>query len=188
MERGREDFDLIEGALSGDEGAITAIVKKYQKMVFHISFAVLRDYHLAEDGAQETFMKAFAGLASLKKRSKFSFWLYRLAYNNAVNRFRLTKRGRMYIKDKDNGSALEELAVSKDSGGAQAAEARSTADVVNETISKLPEMYRLPVMLFYKQELSVREISKVLGLPVGTVKVRLLRARNILKEKLRRFL
>ena len=94
----------------------------------------------------------------------------------------------MYIKDKDNGSALEELAVSKDSGGAQAAEARNTADVVNETVSKLPEMYRLPVMLFYKEELSVREISKVLGLPVGTVKVRLLRARNILKEKLRRFL
>jgi RNA polymerase sigma-70 factor (ECF subfamily) len=188
METGRDDFDLVERALSGDEGAVSAMVARYQNMVFHISLAVLGDYHLAEDSTQEAFIKAFAGLRSLKKKSRFSRWLYRLAYNNAVNKLRSTRREPAHMDGTANGLPLEQRAAAPGPDPSEAAETKSRKEVIDETIAGLPEMYRLSVMLFYREGLSVKEIAEVLGVPVGTVKIRLLRARNILKERLRRFL
>ena len=141
----------------------------------------------AEDLTQETFIKAFNALSSFNSEYAFSTWLYKIAVNNSIDHFRKkrlktcsldspieAKDGPLRREFPDTGSGPESGLISKEQ-----------SSQIQNAIDALPDKYRLAIILRHSQDKSYEEISQVLNIPLGTVKVRIFRAREMLKKKLR---
>jgi RNA polymerase sigma factor (sigma-70 family) len=181
------DRTLIDGALGGDQGAYKGLMERHRQAIFHIILKIVRDKEAADDLVQETFMKAFSSLATYRSEFKFSTWLYRIAANTAIDHLR-KQRMKMLSLDSPpqtlEGSA--EIEVPDNSYNPEKDLIRREQRFsINEAIDALPEKYRIVIIYRHKDDKSYEEIAEALSLPVGTVKARIFRARELLKKRLR---
>ena len=162
----------VARTLRGDPNGFTSLVERYERPIYHLVYRMLRNADEAADVAQESFFKAYRALASFKPEAKFSTWLYAIAYHAAIDRINKRKRlSQDELPDRADPSA----------GPEQQAILSDQASRLRRAIDELPEKYRTVITLFHLQGKHYEEIAEVLGLPMGTVKTHLFRA----KEQLR---
>jgi RNA polymerase sigma-70 factor (ECF subfamily) len=174
------DRELIDRVLAGDTRAYQGLVERYQHMVFTLAVRLLRNRELAEETAQDVFVKAYLGLKGFRGGSKFSTWLYKIAYYRILDVAEAEGR-----KPGLRSDLLPEkiTARSLDDTWSQLMEKERRA-VLDEALGRLDPADRALLSLFYLQEQSLQEVSEITGLNPGTVKVRLFRARERLRESL----
>jgi RNA polymerase sigma-70 factor, ECF subfamily len=170
-----DDGDLVALTLQGHSEAFATLVERYDRAVYHLAYRTLHDVEEARDATQEAFFKAFRSLRTFKQGSKFSTWIFAITYHACCDRL---NRRRHYASDE-----LPERADTAP-GPEQRVIALDEASRLRAAIDALPEKYRTVVTLFHLQGRQYEEIASVLGLPMGTVKTHLFRA----KEQLRRLL
>lgn len=177
----------IKQVLKGDQDAFGEIVELYKDKVFQICFRMLGNRHEAEDMAQEAFVRAYVNIKSFNINMKFSTWLYRIATNLCIDRIR-KKKPDFYLDAKVAGSEGLDMysQIAADTAlPEEEVESLELQETIQAEILKLPEKYRTPIVLKYIEELSLKEISEILDLPVGTVKTRIHRGREALRNQLR---
>ena len=178
-----EDAQLVNRFLSGDEGAFTALVKKHQKSIHALTWRKVGDFHIAEELTQDTFLKAYQKLGTLKNPNQFAGWLYVIADRLCIAWHRKQKPP-MESLETTTGEEIEESSYRhyEDEQRKEAATEHRQGHV-RSLLEKLPESERTVVTLHYLGEMTTKEISKFLGVSVNTIKSRLQRARNRLKEQ-----
>ena len=179
------DKELIARVLAGDEASYGTLVTRYRDYVYTIAVRIVGSEEDAEDVAQEAFVRAYRALPRFRGDSKFSSWLYRIATNRALTH--LKRRGRRAdTVDIESGSHVE-AAVVDDGRGEEASPELHVRDeefrrAVRAAVLELPEQYRVVVTLFYLEERSYKEVVATLGIPMGTLKTHLHRARALLRD------
>lgn len=180
----RDDSFYIGQVVGGDQNAYAALVDKHKEMVFTIAVKILRHREVAEEVAQDVFLKAFKALSSFKGDAKFSTWLYRIAYNTAISQSRRKKPVFSAIDDEmiDNYTT--------DAIGRSANELSREDQIaaVNKVMEKLPEEENLLLTLFYKNEKTIEDIAEITGYSQSNVKVKLYRIRKRMYDDLKRYL
>lgn len=173
---GDEDLEDIERVLAGDAGAFEGIVRRWQGPLVNLAYRFCHDRGRAEDLAQEAFLRAYRALPQWRRDARFSTWLFALATN--VYRTQLRRiPARSHPLD-----GIPEPGV-----GATAhrdLESAARDRVIRQAVDRLPPRYREPMILFYFHNRDVAAVASGLHLPVGTVKARLSRGRDMLKKKL----
>ncbi|MFD0051797.1 RNA polymerase sigma factor SigW [Actinomycetes bacterium NPDC127524] len=176
----------IKQVLKGDQNAFSEIVELYKDRVYQLCYRMLGNSHEAEDMAQEAFLRAYINIRSFHIQMKFSTWLYRIATNLCIDRIRKKKPD--YFLDAEiagtEGLDLYSQIASEISNPEEEIESMELQNTIQEEILKLPEKYRSAIVLKYIEELSLKEISEILDLPVGTVKTRIHRGREALRKQL----
>jgi RNA polymerase sigma-70 factor (ECF subfamily) len=179
------DVELVRGALNGSEHAFRDIVLRYQRPVFGLIARVVRNPGRAEELAQDTFVKAFRALHTYDVQRKFSAWLLTIAHHVAIDEVR---KGALATVSLDELSAPDgptiEFTDTKGASPAAVAERTALASALKMAIGKLRPEYREVVTLRYEQELEYDEIAEITGLPLGTVKSSLFRARKELASEM----
>ncbi len=179
-----QERDLIHQCLSGNRDAFRRLIEPHQDFVFRVALSVLDNREEAEEAAQDAFIRAYRGLGSFSGRVPLQAWLYRIAVRTALN---ARRRRRLRL--------LERLTPPSWFGGlASAATNAPDAEVERQdarirlraTIDRLPRKLHEVVVLTYMEELACREVAEVLNIPEGTVKSRLHRAREKLKNEIGR--
>lgn len=171
-----EDQLDVEKVLSGDIAAFEGIVRRWQGPLINLAYRFCRDRSRAEDMAQEALLRAYRGLAKWRKDAAFSTWLFALATNLYCTELRRIPAGLV---------SLEDIAEPHDARIMQAdLEDRDRDHAIRRAVDALPPKYREALILFYFQEMDVPAAAKSLGVPEGTVKARLFRARQLLRSKL----
>ncbi len=174
-----EDSLYIEKVLNGDTRAYTTLVNKHKDMVFTIARKIVRSTEDAEEIAQDAFIKAFNSLENFKQKSKFSTWLYRITYNTAVSRIRKKNIEVAVIDDEvvENypGEQVYEFVEAMDDERQQR--------FIDAALEKLSPEDNVVITLFYLEECSVEEISKITALSKSNVKVKLHRIRKRLYKE-----
>ena len=178
-----DDVQLIRRVLDGDEMAFSTLVKKYQRSVHALAWRKIGDFHIAEDITQETFLKAYQRLSTLKEPQSFASWLYVITANHC-NTWLRKKRLRTQSLETASGTELEKATYS---GYVSGENARTTAEaqreVVKKLLAKLKESDRTVITLYYFGGMTYQEISKFLGVSVGAIKNRVYRAQERLKKE-----
>ena len=178
-----DDVALIQRILAGDEIAFAELVNKYQKPVHTLAWRKVSDFHIAEDITQETFLKVYQRLHTLKDPNQFSGWLYVITANLCATWLR---------KKRIQTQPLEDTALTmtqRDAYSQHIVEERtktaaeSQREVVKQLLAKLKESERTVMTLYYLGEMTVAEISRFLGVSTSTIKSRLRRARQRLQEE-----
>jgi RNA polymerase sigma-70 factor (ECF subfamily) len=172
----RSDESVIRNVLTGDVSAFRGIVERYQDMVFGIGMRFFRNEDDASDFAQEVFVRVYRNLGNFKERAPFRFWLIRLAYNYACSR--------SSVKKKDPVS-LEGEIVSRDRAVDTEIGRREIHELLRKAVNDLPEEYRVCVDLYFYGGFSHAEISNITGLPQGTIKSHVYRAKRMLRDALK---
>jgi RNA polymerase sigma-70 factor (ECF subfamily) len=182
------DHELVAAARDGDELAFQEVVRRYRTPITNFVYRMLNDYDMAVDLAQETFVRIFTSLNRYEANYSFSTYIYRIASNLAISEIRKRKRRRVVslfgVFKGDDGEAVE-LDPADDR---QLQDDRMLEDerrrAVNRAIASLPEKYRTALVLRDIEDHSYEQIATILSLSEGTVKSRINRARNLLREKL----
>ncbi|MBE0537841.1 MAG: sigma-70 family RNA polymerase sigma factor [Phycisphaerae bacterium] len=175
-----EEIRLLEASLRGDTTAFETIVRAYQSLVCGITFSALGDVAESEDLAQQTFINAWKDLAQLRDLDKFKHWLCSIARNAVRNTLRDRKRDPIRKAVPIDGVEPADAAASEADDSAAAAERQA---VVRQALQQIPLKYREPLVLFYRQDKSVRELAAQLDLSENAVRQRLSRGRKLLKER-----
>ncbi len=178
-----EDADMIQRTLAGDNNAFSELVKKYQKQVHALVWRKTGDFHLAEDITQDTFLKAFQRLHTLKEPHSFAGWLYVIATRRYLSWHRKKRRHTQALekidtpitnKDAYSRHVAEEQAQTTD---------KAQQEVVKKLLAELKESDRTVITLHYFAEMTCEQMSEFLGVSANTIKSRLRRARNRLKQE-----
>lgn len=184
------DPTIIERARGGDTDAFEVIVHTYQNRIYALAYRITYDAELARDITQDVFLRLYERLDRYDPSRPFQPWFLRLATNYALNarqRARLRRTHSLDAPIKGTNDARSEPA---DPTGERPGEAAADAEAraaIHAAIRELPDKYAGVVALHYLEGLGVKGIAERTGMPAGTVKIRLHRARNILREKLKRF-
>ena len=173
-----EEALLISRAREGDQDAFRQLVERYQGAVYNLAYRMLGDPGDAEDAAQEIFVRIYRQLGRYDPARKFSTWTLAIATNYCIDQLR---RRRMQLVPLEN---IIPWARSREVGPEGEAITQESRDEVQRLIKQLPEKYRAPLVLRYFDELSCAEIAEVLGMPEGTVKTQIHRARKALEKLL----
>ncbi len=182
-----EDQALIERSRRGDINAFDQLVRRYERSVFNTAYRLTGSYDDASDIAQEAFVRAWNNLKSFRGDSAFSTWIYRIVTNVFLDD-RKRKRARP-SRSLEEEMELDESSVARQfedpaPGPEALAEGDERRRLLERAISTLPEAQRVMVVLYHTQGLAYDEIAEITGLPMGTVKSRLNRARLALRDKL----
>lgn len=181
MHTGPSDNEILSSVLRGNQQAYAEIVKRYQNFVFTIALRYTPNREDAEEIAQDCFIKAYRNLADFRGDSKFSTWLYTIVTTTCLTFLRKRK---LEVHSLDNERVFE-VADAQDSGlHANQVEQKSRVTMVNQAINLLSPDDAQIITLFYKGEQSLEEIGQAMGLEANTVKVRLHRARQRLRDKM----
>ena len=175
------DIELITLALAGNQAAYADLVKRHQRFVFTLALRFAKGREDAEEITQDCFVKAYRNLAQFQGGSKFSTWLYSIAYTTAMTFLRKKKLDTTSIDNEDTFIQLENASGSMDNN---LAENRSRSFYVNQAIEALMPDDAMIITMFYKGEQSLEEIAKAMNMETNAVKVKLFRARQRLKDKL----
>jgi RNA polymerase sigma-70 factor (ECF subfamily) len=179
------DVELVRGALDGTESAYREIVLRYQRPIYGLIVRMIRDPARAEELAQDTFVKAFRALHTYDVQRKFSAWLLTIAHHVAIDELRKSSLDTEPIEQTtENGERIREFVDTRAPTPAALAERTELAAVLQTAIGRLRPDYREVVTLRYERELDYDEIADITGLPMGTVKSSLHRARKELAEHL----
>jgi len=182
-----DDEKLIADALKGSQKAYTQLVEQHKKAIFHIINKIVRNEEAANDLVQETFMKAFSSLASYRSEYRFSTWLYKSAANASIDYLRKRRINALSLdRPMETKDGTVEIEVPDYSFHPERDLVRKQQRVsIEEAIDSLPKKYRDVIVYRHKDDKSYEEIADLLDIPVGTVKARIFRARELLKKKLR---
>src|SRR5947207_5581321 len=170
------DAELVHAARRGDKRAFVEIVARHQAMVCGIALGVLGDFAASEDAAQEAFLTAWRKFHELREPERLRAWLAQIARNAALGHLR-RNRGHAALED---APALADESPAPDEAAANEEEAA----LVRASLAKLPETYRLPLVLFYREGQSVRAVAAALDISEDAVKQRLARGREMLRERM----
>jgi RNA polymerase sigma factor (sigma-70 family) len=184
MQSKLSDIELIGETLAGNQSAYADLVKRHQRFVFTLALRFAKTREDAEEIAQDCFIKAYRSLGTFQRNSKFTTWLYSIVYTTSMTFLRKKRVETDSIDDENTYMQLE------NQGGYDAndAENRSRSYYLNQAIAQLLPDDATIITLFYKGEQSLDEIGATMGIEPNTVKVKLFRARQRLKEKLERLL
>ncbi len=172
-----EERRLIERSAGGDQDAFRQLVQRHYRLVIGVAFRALGDMGLAEDVAQEVFLKVHRSLPAYRHEKPFVHWLHRVAANAVTDALRRTRP----IVSLD---ALEQPPAGREADPQDLAARHELQRAVRDAIAKLPRHYRDTVVLQVFHELSYEEIARTLDIPLGTVMSRLNAARRLLRERL----
>lgn len=181
------DDELIRNALAGDESAYTNLVERYKGALYHVVIKMVRRPEEAEDLVQETFIKAFGALKSYRFEYRFSTWLYKIAANCAIDFLRKRKIEAMSLDRPVNtadGVVQVELADWTYNPEETLYKNRQRVSIAS-AIDALPPKYKEVIVMRHSQDMPYFQIAKKLDVPVGTVKARIFRARELLKKELK---
>jgi len=170
-----EDLADVDRVLSGDVQAFEGIVRRWQGPLVNMAWRYCRNRSRAEELAQEAFVRAWRGLAHWRRDASFSTWLFALAanvYRSDLKRFP-TVNLRLDEAPEPAGPATQHRALAT----------RESSDSVRRAVLALPARYREPVIMFYFHEMDVAAAARTMGLPEGTLKARLSRARALLRSR-----
>ena len=177
-----DDVALVRQTLAGDETAFATLVEKYQKQVHALAWRTIGDFHIAQDITQETFLKAHQKLSALKDPQRFSGWLNAIAARRCLAWFR-EKRLNVQLSQNISSTTGRNDPYSGYLAGEQAEEAsQKLREIVKKWLAKLPENERTVITLHYFDGMLCEEIAAFLGVTTNTIKSRLNRARNRLKQ------
>ena len=177
------DVQLIRRILSGDDEAFSILVQKYQKSVHALVWRKIGDFHIAEEITQDTFLRAYKSLATLKDPNLFAGWLYVIANRLCINWSQQNSPAMQSLED----TPMEEIEQSSyayylsEQHEAEASDRH--CEIVQRLLQKLPESERTVVTLYYLGEMTAKEIGKFLGVSVNTIKSRIRRAKKRLQNE-----
>jgi RNA polymerase sigma factor (sigma-70 family) len=183
MQSKLSDAELIAQTLTGNQAAYAELVKRHQRFVFTLALRYTKVREDAEEIAQDCFIKAYRSLAAFQGQSKFSTWLYSIVYTTAMTFLRKKRLDTDSIDDENNYAQVAERVSAYDVNNA---ENKSRSFYLEQAISQLLPDDAAIITMFYKGEQSLEEIAQAMGMETNTVKVKLFRARQRLKERLER--
>lgn len=181
------DPELAASALAGSEGAFRELVRRFERPIYSLIVRMVQDPSLAEDLAQEVFVKAYRRLDSYDPERKLSSWLFKIAHNTTIDHLRRGALETVPLEaEKDDeragwASVLPDESVESPAAGA---ERKDLGRALEKAIATLRPEYREAVLMFYSEGASYQEICEVTGLPMGTVKTNLHRARKQLAQEM----
>ena len=177
----KDDAQLIRNILSGDESAFSTLIQKYQKRVHALAWRKIGDFHHAEEITQDTFLRAYTKLSTLKNPNQFAGWLYVIANRLCLNWMRKQKSGMLSLEQMSE-KEIDALTYGHSISEYREAEATEHRyEIVQKLLAKLPESERTVMTLYYLGEMPAKEVSKFLGVSVKTIHSRLHRARKRLQ-------
>ncbi len=177
----KDDLELVRRCLAGDSSAYAGLVNRYQKPVFGLIVRMLGDPGVAEEIAQESFIRAYTHLSSFDQNRKFSSWLFRIAHNATIDELRKRRHTMVPLETESDADRLDLLEVLADQRTADP-ERRASGSALREDLEEIlrdlrPEYAEVMVLRFI-EELAYEEIAEVMDLPLGTVKTYIHRARH----------
>ena len=167
----QDDKELVRRCLQGEKKAFETILDRYEKTIYNLVLRMVNDGEDASDLTQSVFVKAYEKLNTYNARFKFFSWLYKIAVNTSLN----------FIGHRKNQERLSDDLVSEDTGLEKEFEESERCQKLEDAILALRPDYRIVIVLRHFQDLSYDEMSKVLEIPMKTVKSRLFTARQMLK-------
>jgi RNA polymerase sigma-70 factor (ECF subfamily) len=184
---GASDQDVVALAKQGHEAAFRELVRRYERPVFSLLYRMVRDRGLAEDLAQETFIKVLNAIASYNPQYKFSSWIFKIANNAAIDHLRRRELDTLSLDGSPHATTPDEMSATAlqlgDRGETplQELEARELGGAIEHAIARLRPEYRACILLRHVEGHSYEDIARMLELPLGTVKTYIHRARNELR-------
>ena len=174
----KTDTELIEACLSGDQESFSELVSRYKNLVYSVILRKTKDSEEANDLAQDVFLKIYKNLRSYSSEYRFSTWVIRITTNHVIDCHR---------KKRHDTVPIEEYQSETDSVGAEASPESiyirtEQTRRINKIVADLPEMYKIPIVMYHQQGLSYQEISEIIDEPLSKVKNRIFRGRKLLKE------
>ena len=179
------DEKLILRFQEGDINAYNELVKRYKDRLLNFVFRYFNNREQAEDVVQDTLIKLYTHASYYKNIAKFSTWIFTIAKNNALTELRKNKRKQTDSLWTDDGKVID--INSNDQTLDRKVQNEIAVDQLNKFLDEIPENFRMAVVLRDFQELSYDEISKILEIPIGTIKSRINRGRIQLAEKMKHF-
>lgn len=171
------DLELIKLCLDGDNSYFAELVTRYKNLVYSIILRMINDSEEANDLAQEVFVKVYKNLDKYYPEFKFSTWIIRITTNHVIDYRRKKVKDTIPISD-------VEYELSSDESPEDAYITKEDNEKLNEVLNKLPDMYKIPIVLYHQQGLSYQEISDIINEPLSKVKNRIFRGRRMLKDML----
>lgn len=176
------DGELIQTAIRGREDGFEELVRRYQRPITGYVYRMLNNYDASLDVTQEVFIKVYNSLERYSSEYKFSTWLYRIAHNAAIDYMRRNSVASQSLET-ENADGSYQLQIESTQPNPEQERERSEWRREIETVVKcLPQVYRELILLRHAQDLSYDEIAEITNLPLGTVKNRLFRAREMMRE------
>lgn len=187
---GVPDEELVRRTLAGDQGSFGTLVERYQDRLVSFLFRMLRNLDTAHDLAQEVFVRVYQALDRYDPQFKFSTWTFRVAHNLAIDELRRRKVRWVPLQrqDGEEEQAWEREIPSEGPTPYQDLRNRQRGDAIQEAIDRLPPDYRELILMRHMGELSYEEIAQLKRMPLGTVKNKLFRGRQMLKDRLADYL
>ena len=177
------DAELVVRALSGREDGFEELVRRYQRPIVAYVYRMVGDYDAALDLAQEVFIKVYNSLGRYRSEFKFSTWIYKIAHNAAVDHLRRSSTREQSLVAGIEGDTFDLPIESGRLSPEQESERKERRGEIEAVVRALPGNYRELIILRHSQDLSYEEIVEVTGLPLGTVKNRLFRARDMMRQQ-----
>lgn len=179
--RSLTDGELIVDVVGGRTDRFEELVRRYQRPIIGYVFRMMGDYEAALDVTQEAFIKVYNSLHKYSAEYKFSTWLYRIAHNAAIDHLRRNSVVPQSIETENADGTYELQIESRGSSPEQDHERSEWRNEIDIVVKCLPPAYRDLILLRHSRDLSYDEIAEVTGLPLGTVKNRLFRAREMMR-------
>jgi len=173
------DYELVLACLEGDKDCFGEIVSRYKNLVYSVVLRMVADKEEANDLAQEVFIKLYRNLEKYSDEFKFSTWTIRIATNHVIDWRRKKKQETVNIDDVAEGLTASNGASPEDEYIAQ-----EQSRMLRDLVAGLPDIYRVPIVLYHEQGLSYQEIAEITDEPLSKVKNRIFRGRKMLKESL----
>ena len=180
---------LIEQCLKGQQSSFSELIDKYKNLVFNLAYRMTYNLQDAEDISQEVFIRVYKSLYNFNPNYKFSTWLYQMTLNLCRDRFRKGKIPSVSLDsplNKDDQKDLRSIIPDNQNNPEDIIMGVEQTNFINDLITSLPLKYREVIILRHLKDLSYDEMSKILNISLGSVKTRLFRARELLKNKLKK--
>ncbi|GAF65210.1 RNA polymerase sigma factor SigW [Alkalihalobacillus trypoxylicola] len=178
---------LIKEVRKGDEQAFAELVELYKDKVYQVAYRMVGNPYEAQDVAQEAFLRSYMNIDQFDINRKFSTWIFRIATNVAIDRLR-KKKPDYYLQEEVKGSdglTLESQIAADEELPEDQVVKLEMQEWIQDEINRLPPKYRTVVILKYMEDLSLKEISEILDMPVSTVKTRIHRGREALRKRMK---
>ena len=177
------DRELVAIAVDGFDGSFEELVRRYQRPISAYVYRMVGNYESALDLTQEIFIKVYNSLNRYRAEFKFSTWIYKIAHNAAVDHLRRTATREQSLVLGPEGDTFDLPLESARLSPEQESERKERRGEIEAVVRALPANYRELIILRHSQDLSYEEIVEVTGLPLGTVKNRLFRAREMMRQQ-----
>jgi len=184
------DQDVILHAREGRESAFRELIRRYERPVFSVIYRMIRDREMAEDLAQDTFIKVLNALDRYDPKYKFSSWIFKIAHNTTLDQLRkkgpetLSLDGSPHARTQEQAEATSFTAVATSENPEQYTQSKELGSEIEAAIQQLRPEYRAVIVLWHIEGRPYDEIAEIMDLPLGTVKTYIHRGRNELREML----